>query len=190
MRSNQGSSSREGNLELTFLPPCTCILDTNSSRNSEVIHAGICEFFSQSQTCPTRVLEGREVGEEESSRAHTFPPFLVVVFPDYPPDSLKTRFCTRGRKLLYERCERMSIPFKKTGKVRALSFERQLLHSALALVLILPSLSIPSARPRYKVQAANLLRRPTLHAHPTPSRQRPFVASYRRRVQMDGASTL
>jgi 2-hydroxyglutarate dehydrogenase len=35
----------------------------------------------------------------------------------YPPDSLKTRLCIRGRELLYERCSKSSIPFRKTGKL-------------------------------------------------------------------------
>ena len=51
--------------------------EETSSRNSEVIHAGLY----------------------------------------YPPDSLKTRLCLRGRHLLYERCTAMNIPFKKTGKL-------------------------------------------------------------------------
>ena len=35
----------------------------------------------------------------------------------YPPDSLKTKLCLRGRDLLYERCTAYNIPFKKTGKL-------------------------------------------------------------------------
>jgi 2-hydroxyglutarate dehydrogenase len=35
----------------------------------------------------------------------------------YPPTSLKSRLCLRGRDLLYRRCESYSIPFKKTGKL-------------------------------------------------------------------------
>lgn len=48
-----------------------------SSRNSEVIHAGIY----------------------------------------YPLNSLKSQYCVRGRELLYDRCERLGIGYKKTGKV-------------------------------------------------------------------------
>jgi len=48
-----------------------------SSRNSEVIHAGIY----------------------------------------YPKDSLKTRACIEGRRLLYEFCAKNNIPCKKTGKL-------------------------------------------------------------------------
>ncbi|EIW82504.1 NAD dehydrogenase [Coniophora puteana RWD-64-598 SS2] len=51
--------------------------EETSSRNSEVIHAGLY----------------------------------------YPPNSLKTRLCLRGRHLMYERCNAMNIPFKKTGKL-------------------------------------------------------------------------
>ncbi|KAJ7162562.1 NAD dehydrogenase [Mycena crocata] len=36
---------------------------------------------------------------------------------NYPPDSLKTRLCIRGRELLYDRCKSYNIPFRKTGKL-------------------------------------------------------------------------
>ena len=48
-----------------------------SSRNSEVIHAGLY----------------------------------------YPQGSLKARCCVEGRTLLYERCERLGIPHRRTGKL-------------------------------------------------------------------------
>jgi len=48
-----------------------------SSRNSEVVHAGIY----------------------------------------YPPGSLKAHSCVTGRRELYARCERLGIPFRKTGKL-------------------------------------------------------------------------
>ncbi|PFH52579.1 hypothetical protein AMATHDRAFT_139665 [Amanita thiersii Skay4041] len=51
--------------------------EETSSRNSEVIHAGLY----------------------------------------YPPDSLKTRLCLRGRDLLYEYCEKHNIPYRKIGKL-------------------------------------------------------------------------
>ena len=35
----------------------------------------------------------------------------------YPPDSLKTKLCLRGRNLLYKRCREYNIPFKQTGKL-------------------------------------------------------------------------
>ncbi|OBZ76698.1 L-2-hydroxyglutarate dehydrogenase, mitochondrial [Grifola frondosa] len=51
--------------------------EETSSRNSEVIHAGLY----------------------------------------YPPDSLKTRLCLRGRTLMYDRCSKYNVPHKKTGKL-------------------------------------------------------------------------
>lgn len=48
-----------------------------SSRNSEVIHAGIY----------------------------------------YPTGSLKAQLCVRGKQLLYEHCEKYSVPFKRCGKI-------------------------------------------------------------------------
>jgi 2-hydroxyglutarate dehydrogenase len=48
-----------------------------SSRNSEVIHAGL----------------------------------------HYPPNSLKTNLCLRGRELLYSYCEEFGVPYSQTGKL-------------------------------------------------------------------------
>jgi L-2-hydroxyglutarate oxidase LhgO len=56
-----------------------------SSRNSEVIHAGIYN----------------------------------------PPGSLKSRFCTEGRELLYETCARNNIPHRKTGKLIIANTEQE-----------------------------------------------------------------
>lgn len=35
----------------------------------------------------------------------------------YPTDSLKTRLCLRGRQLMYDRCNKYNIPYRKTGKL-------------------------------------------------------------------------
>jgi L-2-hydroxyglutarate oxidase LhgO len=35
----------------------------------------------------------------------------------YPPDSLKARLCVRGRELLAERCSRLRLPHRWTGKI-------------------------------------------------------------------------
>lgn len=35
----------------------------------------------------------------------------------YPPESLKTRLCLRGRDLMYQRCKTYHIPYKQTGKL-------------------------------------------------------------------------
>ncbi len=35
----------------------------------------------------------------------------------YPPGSLKAETCVRGRRLLYERAERLGIDHRKTGKL-------------------------------------------------------------------------
>jgi len=42
----------------------------------------------------------------------------------YPIESLKTRLCLRGRQMLYERCEKYNIPYRKTGKM-VVATERQ-----------------------------------------------------------------
>ena len=42
-------------------------------------------------------------------------PFVAGLY--YPPESLKTRLCLRGRHLMYQRCKSYSIPYRKTGKL-------------------------------------------------------------------------
>ncbi|KAF2861575.1 FAD dependent oxidoreductase, partial [Piedraia hortae CBS 480.64] len=56
-----------------------------SSRNSEVIHAGIY----------------------------------------YPPSSLKSKLCVRGKELLYSYCERRRIPYRRCGKWVVAQTERE-----------------------------------------------------------------
>lgn len=52
-------------------------------------------------------------GEETSSRNSE----VVHAGLYYPPESLKTQLCLRGRYLMYERCDKYNIPYKKTGKL-------------------------------------------------------------------------
>lgn len=68
-----------------------------SSRNSEVVHAG--RISHQTRATPNIV-------------SHRICAGLY-----YPPESLKTLLCIRGRQLLYDRCQAHNIPFKKTGKL-------------------------------------------------------------------------
>lgn len=55
----------------------------------------------------------RKAGEETSSRNSE----VIHSGLYYPPDSLKTRLCLRGRDLLYERCRAYNIPHLRTGKL-------------------------------------------------------------------------
>ncbi|KAG6813463.1 hypothetical protein H0H92_010797 [Tricholoma furcatifolium] len=43
----------------------------------------------------------------------------------YPPESLKTRLCLRGRDMIYERCAAHHIPFRKCGKLVVARKEQQ-----------------------------------------------------------------
>lgn len=52
-------------------------------------------------------------GEETSSRNSE----VVHAGLYYPPESLKTQLCLRGRHLMYERCDKYNIPYRKTGKL-------------------------------------------------------------------------
>ncbi|CAE6076478.1 unnamed protein product [Arabidopsis arenosa] len=68
--------SRRGR-EVLILEAASSFGTVTSSRNSEVVHAGIY----------------------------------------YPPNSLKAKFCVRGRELLYRYCSEYEIPHKKIGKL-------------------------------------------------------------------------
>lgn len=44
----------------------------------------------------------------------------------YAPDSLKARLCVRGRRAVYERCERLGIPHRRLGKLIVATDDREL----------------------------------------------------------------
>ncbi|KAG6918227.1 hypothetical protein DXG01_015820 [Tephrocybe rancida] len=70
-----------------------------------------------SQRFPTRstclVERHSRAGEEISSRNSE----VIHSGLYYPPESLKTRLCLRGRDMIYERCAAHHIPFRKCGKL-------------------------------------------------------------------------
>lgn len=59
------------------------------------------------------VERNKAFGEETSSRNSE----VIHAGLYYPPDSLKTRLCLRGRELMYERCQDHAIPHKQTKKL-------------------------------------------------------------------------
>ncbi|KAL0580917.1 hypothetical protein V5O48_001111 [Marasmius crinis-equi] len=71
----------------------------------------LCEKFPSKSTFI--VERNARAGEEISSRNSE----VIHSGLYYPPDSLKTRLCIRGRDLLYQRCEANNIPYRKTGKL-------------------------------------------------------------------------
>ena len=75
------------------------------------------------------VLEhNARIGEETSSRSSE----VIHAGIYYPTDSLKARFCVRGKNLLYHYCDDHSIPHRRCGKlVLALSAEQEFRLSAL-----------------------------------------------------------
>ncbi|KAI0750878.1 NAD dehydrogenase [Daedaleopsis nitida] len=62
----------------------------------------------------TYLVERHHIAGEETSARNSE---VIHAGLYYPPDSLKTRFCLRGRHLLYDRCRTHNIPYKKTGKL-------------------------------------------------------------------------
>jgi len=53
------------------------------------------------------------IGRETSSRNSG----VIHAGLYYPPGSLKAAFCVQGRELLYARCERTQVAFRRTGKL-------------------------------------------------------------------------
>lgn len=69
------------------------------------------------------VLERREaIARETTSRSSE----VVHAGIYYPPGSLKARMCVEGRHALYERCARLGIPHKRTGKLIVATSEAEL----------------------------------------------------------------
>lgn len=59
------------------------------------------------------VERNKSFGEETSSRNSE----VIHAGLYYPPDSLKTKLCLRGRELMYEKCTEHGIPHKQTKKL-------------------------------------------------------------------------
>ncbi|KAJ7688400.1 FAD dependent oxidoreductase [Mycena rosella] len=79
-----------------------------------VVGLAIARRLSQFSDKSTILVERHtRAGEETSSRNSE----VIHSGLYYPPESLKTHLCIRGRELLYERCKSNNIPFRKTGKL-------------------------------------------------------------------------
>ncbi|KAJ7499258.1 NAD dehydrogenase [Mycena latifolia] len=79
-----------------------------------VVGLAIARSLSQFADKSTILVERHNrAGEETSSRNSE----VIHSGLYYPPDSLKTQLCIRGRAMLYERCKSHNIPFRKTGKL-------------------------------------------------------------------------
>ncbi|KAG9088718.1 hypothetical protein FRC06_001906 [Ceratobasidium sp. 370] len=59
------------------------------------------------------VERNSRVGEETSARNSE----VIHGGLYYPPESLKTRLCLRGKHLMYEHCDKHGVPYRKTGKL-------------------------------------------------------------------------
>ncbi|KAM6495666.1 NAD dehydrogenase [Amanita muscaria] len=113
-----------------------------------VVGLAIAQRLSARYPSKTAVLVDRhaQAGEETSSRNSE----VIHAGLYYPDDSLKTRFCLRGRDLLYERCEKYNIPHSRLGKlVVALPHQRSYIENlhAKSFKLKWPPRSIPSSGP-------------------------------------------
>jgi L-2-hydroxyglutarate oxidase LhgO len=83
-----------------------------------IVGAGVVGLAVAARLAPrfpeTVVLERRERhGTETSSRNSE----VVHAGMYYPAGTLKARLCVRGNRLLYERCERLEIPHRRTTKL-------------------------------------------------------------------------
>ncbi|KAH7888036.1 pyridine nucleotide disulfide oxidoreductase-like protein [Phlebopus sp. FC_14] len=80
-----------------------------------VIGLALAQKLSQRFPSKSTYLVERHAraGEETSSRNSE----VIHAGLYYPPASLKTQLCLRGRYLMYERCKKYAIPHLKTGKL-------------------------------------------------------------------------
>lgn len=77
---------------------------------------GLAVARAMSLRCPGSVIlleRNASFGEETSSRNSE----VIHAGLYYPPDSLKAKFCLRGRQLLLEYCTDHDVPWRRTGKL-------------------------------------------------------------------------
>ncbi|KZF23434.1 putative FAD dependent oxidoreductase [Xylona heveae TC161] len=95
---------------------------TSSSCRADLTHAvigggvvglAIARKLAEREGTSTVIIERHSsVGTETSSRNSE----VIHAGLYYGPDSLKSKLCIQGKHMLYDLCERNSIPCKKTGK--------------------------------------------------------------------------
>ncbi|KAF7312062.1 Delta-9 fatty acid desaturase protein [Mycena indigotica] len=79
-----------------------------------VVGLAVARRLSRIPNKTTLLLERHsKAGEETSSRNSE----VIHSGLYYPPDSLKTHLCIRGRELLYAYCKANQVPFRQTGKL-------------------------------------------------------------------------
>ncbi|KAF9224297.1 pyridine nucleotide disulfide oxidoreductase-like protein [Gyrodon lividus] len=119
-----------------------------------VVGLAVAQRLSQQFPSKSTYLVERHVraGEETSSRNSE----VIHAGLYYPPESLKTQLCLRGRYLMYERCKKYNIPYRKTGKlVVAHKSQRSYIEGLLEKSHRLPW-------PRHSPQAPQLADEPVL----------------------------
>ncbi|KAI0776047.1 NAD dehydrogenase [Trametes elegans] len=112
-------------------------VELSTLKKSGVVGLAVAQRLSQKFPDKSTYLVERHgvPGEETSSRNSE----VIHAGLYYPPQSLKTRLCLRGRSLLYKRCQLHNIPYKKTGKlVVANEQQRPYIESLHAKALKLP----------------------------------------------------
>ncbi|KAF7730237.1 hypothetical protein EC973_002480 [Apophysomyces ossiformis] len=79
-----------------------------------VVGLAIAESLTRIRASDTTIIaeKNKYVGEETSSRNSE----VIHAGIYYPPESLKTKLCIRGNRLLYELLSRTSIPYRRLGK--------------------------------------------------------------------------
>ncbi len=95
--------------------------------NITIVGAGVVGLAIASHLSSTHeniyVLEQhRHFGQETSSRNSE----VIHSGIYYPKDSMKARFCVRGKEMLYDLCPRVGIPFRQSGKLIVATSEEEI----------------------------------------------------------------
>ena len=95
----------------TITSPVYCL--SNQVVGAGVVGLAIARRLAQKEGTSTLLLERRgSVGSETSSRNSE----VIHAGIYYGPDSFKTSLCIKGKHMLYDLCEKESIPYRNTKK--------------------------------------------------------------------------
>jgi L-2-hydroxyglutarate oxidase LhgO len=87
-----------------------------------VVGLAIAEKLSASHNNIFMVERHNTFGQETSSRNSE----VIHAGIYYPENSLKAKLCLKGKRMLYEYCEKFSVPFKNCGKLIVATSESEL----------------------------------------------------------------